>query len=308
MRVSSIGIYQSCQSSSVYSKKNNPNFCGYTFKHNYLQEKKITLNPVMHYLNKLFDRSLIASRRRNRKMLPELKSITKEVPLGNNIQTYAWDINPNDRKKYIMIFHGASQNISNNQELYKAIISNTDYAVLAPEYRGFGKNPPAGLSSGTFLEDTTSALDYLKEKDIDLKNISVLGYSFGSVPASQLVEHNQDVERLILVSAMDSFSSGTFDIVRASKNRIPKFINKLYDFFPFLKAPLKSSLNSVRYLKQIKTPIDIIHAKTDRMVNVSVVENFKKVCKNIQSVNILNNGGHRIDQAKLNTIISILNR
>lgn len=310
MRVSSINTYKINSYPKDYSRKYNPQFEGYTYRNNYLQEKLITLNPVMHYLNKLFDKSLIASRRKNSNIISSIRPMTKVVQLGNTdkTRTYAWDINPDNRKKYIMVLHGASQNISNNQSIYKSIVTQTAYAVLAPEYRGFGENSPANLSAKTFLEDTTNALEYLKSKGIDMKNISVLGYSFGSVPASQLVKNNQDVERLILLSAMDSFSSGTFDIVRASKNRIPKFISKLYKWFPFLKAQLKSSLNSIKYLKQIDTPIDIIHSKTDRMVNVSVVENFKKSCKNIQSITILNSGGHRVDQGKLDAINAILNR
>lgn len=312
MRVSSISTYQNNHYRAVYprSRTNSPQFAGYSFKNNYFQNKLLHLNPVMHYMNVLFDKSLVASRKRNRALMPELKPITKIIDFGpvENRQTYAWDINPDDRKKYIMIFHGASQNVSNNQTMYKAIITQTDYAVLAPEYRGFGKNPPSNLSAKTFLEDTTCAIEYLKDKGIKPEDIIVLGYSFGSIPASQLVKHNPQIKKLILLSAMDSFSSGTFDIVRASKNRIPKFVNKLYHWFPFLKAPLQSSLNSIKYLRKITTPVDIIHSKTDRMVNVSVVENFKRACQNIQSINIIPFGGHRVEQGKLDALISILNK
>ena len=35
--------------------------------------------------------------------------------------------------------HGLTQNVTNLQNVYENIVNRTGYAVLAPEYRGFGK-------------------------------------------------------------------------------------------------------------------------------------------------------------------------
>lgn len=288
-------------------KTSIPAFGGFTLKTPAKKRKTIELNPVMRYINKLFERSLVVSRRKNFNPIENIAPFTKEVPIGDiENRTYAWDINKDNRKKYLLFFHGASQNISNVQNLYKRIIEQTDYAVLAAEYRGFGKNTPCPLNTKTFNEDANNALKYLKDKNIDERDITVLGYSFGSIAASLLAKNNPLLNKLILVSAMDSFA-GNFDIIRASKNKMPKFIQKLNNWFPFLKSPLKSSMNTIRHLKKVEIPVYIIHSKHDKMVNIAAIENFKKACHTIQKIDIMEDGGHRIDKHKLDSITDILN-
>jgi esterase/lipase len=278
-------------------------FMGYVYspKRCFLSE----LNPIKFAADKLFERSLFASRRRLLPVSPELEKYTKEVPLAG---TYAWDINPDNREKYVMILHGTGQNISNLQLLYKAIINQTDYAILAPEYRGFGKNKPSNISPETFLEDTTNALDYLKDKkSIKLSNITLIGHSFGGFAASQLANKNQGLEHLILVSTFDSLSPNIINFNKATKGQSSKMLELIFKHIDFLKKSLDSIFSSNHCIKKLKVPVSILHSVNDKLVNVKSSENLAGMCKNLKGAYYLPTGGHAMDKTKIDTLVKILN-
>ena len=264
------------------------------------------INPAKMYLQKLFERTLVVSRSRIQPVIPELKTVTEEVALsGKKKATYAWDINDGAKKKYALILHGMSQNISNLQPLYKEILERTNYAVFAPEYRGFGKNPDETVSTKTFLEDTTLALDYLKNKGVKPKDICVIGHSLGGFAASQLVQKNPDLERLILVSSIDSFKKDTTNY-KAAKNSFPGLIFYLFTNVKLLRWPIERVFKTGECLKNINTPIDIIHSTNDNVVKSISAHRIAVKCKNLQSFHLLKTGGHAWDTQKINTIISLL--
>ena len=266
MRIS--GVYNS-PSSKIYNNLCDKNFSQRTkyaneFKKTNIQKiafkaQNVTnskhfslnrINPVNIYLNKLLDRSLCISRRRDCSLIPELKNITKEVNIG---KTYGWDINPNNSKKYLVFLHGASQNITLNQELYKSIIDKTNYAVLAPEYRSFGKTKEKIFTISNLKEDTNSVYTYLtKDKNIKPKNIIVVGHSFGGYVAAQMTKSHQNISKLILVAPIDSFENGSINFERGLKNKIPKWVTFLFKNFAFLRKKTYNSvcaslLRTVRY-------------------------------------------------------------
>ena len=286
-----------------YKTVQGANFAGFAYKPNN-NFSLGNLNPVALYINKLFERSLIASRRRIQSISKNLMPYTKEVNIG---KSYAWDINKDDRKKYIIILHGTSQNITNLQTLYNRIISETNYAVLAPEYRGFGKNPPVMINENTFAKDTQAALDYLTEtKKIPPENISVLGHSFGGFTASQLVSKNTKLERLILIAGITSLEHETLNFEKGTRRKIPKFIKFLFNHIKLLRKPLTGVLKTGNHLQNTTVPVDIIHSKNDAFVKASSSQKLAEKCKNLEGMYILPSGGHGMDSTKTDIIISIL--
>ena len=259
-------------------------------------------NPVNIYLNKLLQRSLEASRKRILPVIDELKAFTKEVSIGESV---AWDINPNNRDKYIVFLHGASQNITNNQDLYNEIIKNTDYAVIAAEYRGFGKTTSNIFSEITLEEDTQAVYEYLtKEKKISPQNIETIGHSFGGFISAQMTYNHPDISHQILVSSIDFFENGAINFERNVRNRVPKAISFLFKNFKFLRKQLVSLFQTDKFVGS-NVPTDIIHSVHDRIVNKSSSQNLSEKC-NLTSLTFLPKGGHQMDKHKIDTIISIL--
>lgn len=261
-----------------------------------------TLNPAILYMNKIFERSLIISRKRIQSIMPELKPYTEEIPLG---KSYALDINKDNRKKYLVVLHGAGQNVSNLQPLYKEVLDKTEFGILAPEYRGFGKNKPDIISTDSFLEDTQQALDYLTEKkEINPQNICIMGHSLGGFIAARLVHKNDNLGHLILVCPIDSLSQNSVNI--GSNKNMPKLVIYLLKHFNFIRNSINKIVQTNNYIKKINTPIDIIHSKDDRTINYSSSQNIAANCKKLNSFHMPESGGHGIDSSKIDIITSLL--
>lgn len=306
MKIASVQLYHNkFQQRQNHTEANSPSFRAYSYN----PGAKIginRLNPVTTYVSKVFERTLAVSRIRIKEEIPEIKPYTREVLIG---KSYAWDINKDNRKKYLMVLHGVGQNISNLQTLYKEVLEKTPYAILAPEYQGFGKNKPAKISSKTLLKDTQAALDYLThEKDIRPEDISVVGHSLGGFIAAQLVRKNNDLNRLIMVCPLESFRQNSVNIETTFDNNMPKWLGYVLKNMEFLRMPLNRVIKTNYFVKKINVPVDIIHAKDDKVINYISSEKLASHCKNLSSLNIAENGGHRLDLSKINMITSILSR
>lgn len=301
MQVSSISIYRSNsnylqrQNNKLYV--NNPDFRGGFSLYN--------LNPVNYQAKKLFVRSQEASRHRIQEVIPQLQPYTKEVKVG---KSYAWDINPNDRKKYLVVLHGASQNISNLQTLYKSVAENTEYAILAPEYSSCGKNPKCDLTEQILTDDINNAIKYLEAKNIKTSDVSVLGHSFGSFLAAKATKEHPDLEKLILVAPVASFDPQIINFRALSKNKLPNFVKFLLVNCKILRRSLRKVLNTEKYVRETDIPVDIIHSKYDNVINVESAFKLSDMCKKLDIMHILPNSNHIMDKAKINAVVVALNK
>ncbi len=292
MRVSSINSY------------NNPSFDGYKFKAN---RSSIYLNPIKYQVDKVFERSLKMARNRICNVTPELNKVLKEVAIkSKEVDTYAYDIqNPKNSNKYVLFLHGLGQNISANQPLYKEILNDTDYSILAPEYRGFGKNKPATMSNETFLKDSQAALDYLvNDKGVDPKKICVVGHSFGGYIASALAKENNNLGKLILVSPIDNLGN---EVERSSavKHIKPIYLTILKHIKLF-RLYLKNLFNTKSELEKTTVPTEIIHCKNDKVVNIKSAQFLAMNTTNLCGIHILDKGGHAMENNKITAILNLL--
>ena len=255
-------------------------------------------------MNEFLARTMKLSRLRFQEILPELKNATNEIAFDfKKSKSYALEINPDNRNKFVVVLHGLGQNITNLQPLYESIIKNTNYAVVAPEYRGFGKNLPTKITEKSLLEDTQAAINYLKKKGVNPSDICIVGHSLGGYLASNLALANPDVSKLILVSSAESITNKSIDDVNIS---IPKFAKYLIKHAPILQGQRYRHVNTAKNLKKIDMPVYIIHSQNDRVIKSNVAQHLAESCKNLQSVEILTSGGHALDQAKISKIIDSL--
>lgn len=290
--------------SCVNNYNTNPSFDGYTFRKN---RCPIYLNPIKYQVDKLFDRSLTASRWRITPIAQDLQPYFEEVQLkSKDVDTYAYDFtNKNGASKYVLMLHGLGHNISALQPLFRRIIMQTDYSVFSPEYRAFGKNPPETISNETFLRDTQAAYDYLvKDKGINPKDICVIGHSFGGFTASQLVKKNPNTGRLILVAPLDNFGD---EMVRSSAiKHISPFALKLLRNISLLRAYLRNLFNTKKQLEKSTVPVDIIHSMNDRVISYKTAQYLAENTHNLQGMHLLKTGGHVMEEKKMAAIITLL--
>ena len=315
MRISAIGTYRTAHAplqnrKELNASANNINltvqnrdsvsFEGFSLK---------KYNPAYRFCMQLFERSQIASRRRISQPIPELRGKLREVmlPIKGRRKIVAYYINPDNRENYIVFFHGTSQNISNCQAAYKEFL-NSNYAVLAPEYSGFGKNKSKLADEYTLEDDIAATVRYLKKKKIKPENIGIVGHSLGGFAATRIAEEIPDAKFMILVSPVNTLSYEAENIVKQRKFKVPKFYQYIYKHYPKILAPLDRIFKTEERIARTKVPLYIIHSANDNLIPVKSSKSLAMKSKSLRELVILDGGGHRMDETKIESIHNILTK
>ena len=170
------------------------------------------------------------------------------IEVEQNIKLKSWLIKK-DFKKYktLLFFHGNAGNLFNRS--YKLNRFNElDLNVLIISWRGFSGNPGEPTEINLY-EDSRKAVKWLNDKGVSSENIILYGESLGTGVAVELGQSNK-FNSIILESPYTSMEKAA----------------KIY--YPYLpvKLLLKDKYNSEKKIKNIKTPILIMHGKRDNIV------------------------------------------
>lgn len=313
MRISAISSYRSSYvplqiKREVYTSDNRINLTAQNANEVSFQGFNLKkYNPAYRFCMQLFERSQIASRRRISQPISDLKGKLREVmlPIKGRRKIVAYDINPDNRENYIVFFHGTSQNISNCQTAYKEFLSS-NYAVLAPEYSGFGKNKSRMADEYTIEDDIAATVRYLKKKKIKPENIGIVGHSLGGFAATRIAEEIPDAKFLILISPVNTLSYEVENIVKQRKFKVPKIYQYIYKHYPKILAPLDRIFKTEERISKTKVPLYIIHSANDNLIPVKSSKALAMKSKSLRELIILDGGGHRMDETKIESIHNIL--
>lgn len=255
--------------------------------------------------NRSYETSIKGSKRPYLSIKEDLINIIKpvEIKVGKDEKITAFDINPNNSEKYLIFLHGFSQNITSNQPLYKAL-SESNFGVLAIDYRAYGKNSPSTHTSETdIMHDIQAAAKYLKEKGIN--SIGLVGHSFGGYMAAKTSNIN-NFDFQILVSPMLSLEFWLNNVLKnPGKYRMESLMIRL---IPGFKEHYLKTFDIGKHITSNTTPTYIVHSKTDGYINVKRVNEFAKTIYNLKEYILLKRGGHRMDDFKIEGITEILNK
>jgi len=153
-----------------------------------------------------------------------------------------------DRKyKTLLFFHGNAGNLQNRiYKLNEIAELEVNYLIIA--YRGFSGNEGKPTEEGLY-NDSMAAKRWLNSNNIDDSNIILYGESLGTAVAVDLGS-KFPFAGIILESPFTSMVE----------------LSKIY--YPYLpvKLLLKDKYNSEKKIKNIKTPILIMHGKRDNIV------------------------------------------
>ncbi|MCX6720058.1 MAG: alpha/beta hydrolase, partial [Candidatus Staskawiczbacteria bacterium] len=100
--------------------------------------------------------------------------------------------------KPFLFLHGWGSNSDRWVEVAEKI-AQKGYKVIVPDLPGFGKSDALPIPW-----NTNKYIDFIERfvKELNLSEYYLLGHSFGGALASKMaVKHNQDVQKLFLVSA-----------------------------------------------------------------------------------------------------------
>ena len=199
----------------------------------YVYQRNLLYHPVE---NNYFGDKLIVE-------IEKIQIITKD-----NIKLLAWYHEKNiNKNKTILYLHGNAGALENRiHKINHFKDMQVNFLLLA--WRGFSGNKGKPTEQGLY-EDARSAIKWLIEKGILEENIIIYGESLGTGIATEIAQ-NKKYAGVILESPFTS-------MVAAAKSKYPIFPVKLL---------LKDKYESDKKIKNIKSPILIMHGEVDKIV------------------------------------------
>ena len=177
-----------------------------------------------------------------------IHSIEKiNIKTEDNIDLKGWFHLKDLKKKTILFFHGNAGTLDNR--IYKLnFLGNLDINFLIIAWRGYSGSIGKPTEFGLY-QDAKSAVNWLNLKGIAEKNIILYGESLGTAVAIEIGQ-NKNFAGIILEAPFTSM----VDIGK-----------KYYPFFP-VKLLLKDKFDSQKKIKNINSPILVMHGKKDTIV------------------------------------------
>ena len=179
-------------------------------------------------------------------LLVDISKVT--IKTKDNIDLISWYHNKNSiNYKTILFLHGNAGSLENRiHKINHFKDMKVNFLIIA--WRGFSGNKGKPTEKGLY-EDARSAVAWLKSKNINEKDIIIYGESLGTAVAVEIAQ-NRNFAGIILESPFTS-------MVDAGKNKYP--------FLP-VKFLLKDKYKSDKKIKNIISPILVMHGKVDKIV------------------------------------------
>ncbi|RZO47970.1 MAG: alpha/beta hydrolase [Candidatus Pelagibacterales bacterium] len=171
-----------------------------------------------------------------------------KITTQDNIELLAWYHNKDAYNyKTILFFHGNAGSLENRiHKINHFKDMNVNFLIIA--WRGFSGNKGKPTEEGLY-DDARSAITWLKKQGIKENNIIIYGESLGTGVATEVAQ-KKNFAGIILESPFTS-------MVEAGKDKYP--------FLP-VRLLLKDKYESDKKIKNINSPILIMHGKVDNIV------------------------------------------
>ena len=201
-------------------------------------------------LTYIFQRSLLYHPMENNYSHDQIKVSIEKVTIKTNdgIALTSW-YHSKDLKSYktILFLHGNAGSLENRiHKINHFRDMNVNFLITA--WRGFSGNAGEPTEKGLY-EDARSAINWLKTKGVNEKDIIIYGESLGTGVAVEIAQ-NKKFAGIILESPFTS-------MVAAGKDKYP--------FLP-VRMLLKDKYESEKKIKNVKVPILVMHGKADNIV------------------------------------------
>ena len=191
----------------------------------------------------------------------------------DELKLVAWLAPPKNDKPIIVHFHGNASDIGSTASKIQQL-AHRGYGLFLPEYRGYGGNK-GKPSEKNLTKDAALAIKYLHEQGYDNSQIVVYGESLGTAVATALAK-NFDFKAVILESPFTS-------VVDLAK--------EIYWYFP-VSLMVKDSYRSDLKIKDINSPILLIHGDKDETVPVEHSQKLFAIANEPKTLKIIETAKH----------------
>ena len=185
-----------------------------------------------------------------------------KITTQDNIELLAWYHEKNLKDyKTILYFHGNAGSLENRIHKLNHF-KNLDINFLIIAWRGFSGNEGKPSEKGLY-EDGESAVKWLLNKGIEEKNIILYGESLGTGIATH-ISQNKNFAGVILETPFTSM----VDVAKT--------------FYPYIPVSLvlKDKFENKKKMKNISSPILVMHGELDQIVPFRMGEKIYKIANN----------------------------
>jgi len=175
--------------------------------------------------------------------------------------------------KVVIYFHGNAGNIYHR---IPSLLRLRQFGlnVVGVSYRGYGKSEGEPSEDGIYL-DGKAVFNYVSNKlGFEHKNIIVIGRSIGTTVAINTTQ-NKDIGGLILVAPL---TSGKAHANAGSLSSVSSLAGNSFD--------------NINKIKNIKTPIMVIHGTKDRVIPYSMGKEIFDAANSEKKLVTINGAGH----------------
>ena len=194
----------------------------------------------------------------------------------------------------ILYLHGISNTraYAHRVGLYRVLLG-LGYRVLAIDYRGFGDSSEVDLSEHTVVEDSRTAISWLRDKLDEGEKLIVWGHSLGAAIACRAVaeddkenDNKPNITTLVLESHFNNLHEEILNVVFVSLGQIPAAVGKMLPVCRQLRGAGMEFCSDV-WIRDMESDTVILHAEDDDTIHIELAEKLFKAA--------LDHGKHNID-------------
>jgi uncharacterized protein len=187
---------------------------------------------------------------------PGQPASTTTAALPEQVEIW-WLPHANPAAPALLYYHGTFRNLYQNLPKINAL-RDAGFAVLAVDYRGWGRSTAIVPSEQTILQDAQLAWEELKRKQPNAKQRVIYGHSMGSgvaVDMASRLKAPADYAGVILESAFT-----TFPDIAAEAN----FLGRLFSSFN------NERFASIDKIAKVQAPLLMLHGTQDTTVPIAL--------------------------------------
>lgn len=208
----------------------------------------------------IFQPSKLRARKIQRQLLKKI--LPQRFINSEGIKLYAWFIKPKAQMPVILHLHGQAESILSHQDI-AAYCEAKGFGLFMLSYRGHYKSSGKASEQGVY-NDAQAAIIQLKKLGVDADKIVLWGHSLGTVIALETALNN-NVLGVILQSPIKEIKSAAIDVNNFYCKRLHVPFLAIFAKQYIEKMDFIQKINGIEKIKNVKCPILILHAKTDRI-------------------------------------------
>lgn len=213
------------------------------------------------------------------------------ITIQSNVKLECWEIQANDSKGTIILFHGYTD--SKSSMLERAyLLRDIGYNTLLIDFMGSGGSEGSVTTIGYYeAENVKSAYDYVLDKGEN--NITLLGTSMGAAAILKAINDYEIFPQAIIIECPFASMIETISIRFKLMGLPPTPTAQTLAFWGGLQNGFNAfSMNPAEFAKQVEIPALLIYGANDEKVTMAETQRIYNNLNGDKKLLIFSNSGH----------------